>query len=88
MCLSCGCGQPNDAHDNPDHITLERLRRAGEAADISPQEAARNIARAVLGTDEGAWTPGSGIERGDRAGPPGAEGDDEPVVTEAHGSVM
>jgi hypothetical protein len=43
MCLSCGCGEPNEKHGNPDHITLDDLRRAAKAADIEPEQAADNI---------------------------------------------
>lgn len=47
MCLSCGCGQPNDKHGDERHITQDDLRQAAEAAGISPQEAAQNIASGV-----------------------------------------
>jgi len=43
MCLSCGCGEPDADHDDPRHITMEDLRKAAEAAEISPQEAVENI---------------------------------------------
>jgi len=43
MCLSCGCGEPDADHGDPRHITMEDLRKAAEAAVISPQEAAENI---------------------------------------------
>ncbi len=43
MCLSCGCGEPNEQHGNPDHITLDDLKRAAKAAKIEPEEAADNI---------------------------------------------
>ncbi len=48
MCLSCGCGEPNADHGDPRHITMEVLRKAAEAAEITPQEAADNI-EATLG---------------------------------------
>jgi hypothetical protein len=86
MCLSCGCGQPNESHGNPDHITLDQLQRAGAAAEISTEEAAANIERAVLGADRGAWTPDAGSDQ--RPDQPRDHADDEPVVTESHGSVM
>lgn len=31
MCMNCGCGQPNERHGNEANITLDDLRRAGEA---------------------------------------------------------
>jgi hypothetical protein len=43
MCLSCGCGEPNDNHGDDKHITLDMLQEASEAAEISPEEAANNI---------------------------------------------
>lgn len=49
MCLSCGCGAPNDDHGNPDHITMDELQRAAEAARISTQEAAQNIVQTTAG---------------------------------------
>jgi len=47
MCLSCGCGEPNNAHGNQDHITMQTLERAAKAAKISPHEAADNIHQGV-----------------------------------------
>jgi hypothetical protein len=43
MCLSCGCGMPNEDHGNPDHITMDDLTKAATAAGISADEAAENI---------------------------------------------
>ncbi|WP_433497555.1 hypothetical protein ACQP1K_21795 [Sphaerimonospora sp. CA-214678] len=43
MCLSCGCGEPDDDHGNPANITRQDLRLAAEAAHISPEQAADNI---------------------------------------------
>jgi hypothetical protein len=43
MCMSCGCGEPNEKHGNPDNITLDDLRRAAKAANIEPEQAADNI---------------------------------------------
>jgi hypothetical protein len=42
MCLSCGCGEPNADHGETRHITMEALRKAAEAAEITPEEAAEN----------------------------------------------
>jgi hypothetical protein len=47
MCLSCGCGKPNDKHGDDRHITQDQLNRAAQAANISPQEAAQNIVDGV-----------------------------------------
>jgi hypothetical protein len=43
MCLSCGCGAPNDDHGDPANITAQDLQSAAQAADISPEQAAENI---------------------------------------------
>jgi len=43
MCLSCGCGRPNDAHGDDRHITLDDLKAAGEAAELTAEKAADNI---------------------------------------------
>jgi hypothetical protein len=43
MCMSCGCGEPNEKHGNPDNITLEDLKRAAKAANIEPEQAADNL---------------------------------------------
>lgn len=43
MCVSCGCGKPNDAHGDMRNITMDDVNRAAEAAGITPDQAARNI---------------------------------------------
>jgi hypothetical protein len=43
MCLSCACGEPNNDHGNPNHITQDKLQKAAAAAEISPEKAADNI---------------------------------------------
>ena len=47
MCLSCGCGEPNDNHGDPKHITMDMLEAAAKAAEISADEAAHNIVEAL-----------------------------------------
>ncbi|MEV4174301.1 hypothetical protein [Nonomuraea sp. NPDC049709] len=47
MCLSCGCGEPNDDHGNAANITAQDLQSAAQAADISPQEVVENIQSGV-----------------------------------------
>jgi hypothetical protein len=46
MCMSCGCGNIHDDHGDPNHITVERLQQAADAAGIDVQDAARNISEA------------------------------------------
>jgi len=43
MCLSCGCGRPNDDMGDEANITLEDLKKAADAAGITPRQAAENI---------------------------------------------
>ena len=43
MCLDCGCGEPNERHGDDRHITMDDIRAAAEASEISVDEAARNI---------------------------------------------
>jgi hypothetical protein len=73
MCVSCGCGEPNDAHGDMRNITMDDLNRAAEAAGISPSEAAQNIADAsqrMGGTTQsqhgqmGGYEPGTGHSSG------------------------
>ena len=43
MCLDCGCSEPNERHGDDRHITMDDIRAAAEASEISVDEAARNI---------------------------------------------
>lgn len=43
MCLSCGCGQPNERHGNDANITAEDLQEAAQAAGVEMEQAADNI---------------------------------------------
>ena len=43
MCLTCGCGEPNDNHGDGRHIIMDDLNNAADAADVSVDEAARNL---------------------------------------------
>lgn len=47
MCVSCGCGKPNDNHGNRDLITMDELQKAAGAANQSIEDAAKNIAESV-----------------------------------------
>ncbi|MBB5867647.1 hypothetical protein F4553_001026 [Allocatelliglobosispora scoriae] len=46
MCVSCGNGNPDDDHGNPDSITAVKIELAAVAARISPQQVAQNISAA------------------------------------------
>jgi len=58
MCLSCGCGEPNERHGDDRHITLDDLNAAAQAAEIDPKQAAQNIVDG-LKSGSGAGTPSS-----------------------------
>jgi hypothetical protein len=42
MCMSCGCGKPNERHKEGD-IILDDMRRAAQNANIDVEQAADNI---------------------------------------------
>ncbi len=43
MCLDCGCGELNDGHGDSRHITMDSIRSAARASEISIDESMRNI---------------------------------------------
>lgn len=43
MCVSCGCGQPNNNHGDQRNITQNDINNAAQAAGISPNQVAQNI---------------------------------------------
>jgi hypothetical protein len=45
MCMTCGCGEPNDKHGDEASITNDELISAANAAGVSEKEAIDNIAR-------------------------------------------
>jgi len=47
MCLNCGCGEPDERHGNDANITLDDVRRAGEANGQSVEESLRNMGMAA-----------------------------------------
>lgn len=51
MCLSCGCGDPNATGGDSRNITYDMLKDAAEAAGITPEEAAKNIAEGTPSSD-------------------------------------
>ena len=53
MCLSCGCGEPDDNHGDDRHITLEMMQAAAEAAEITTDEAGHNIVAALHASEGG-----------------------------------
>jgi hypothetical protein len=43
MCLSCGCGEPNEKHGDDRNITMDDVQQAAQASNITPMQAAQNI---------------------------------------------
>jgi hypothetical protein len=43
MCMTCGCGEPEADHGDPRHITYSQLKQAAEAAEITVEEATKNV---------------------------------------------
>jgi hypothetical protein len=43
MCLSCGCGKPNDDHGDSRNITLDDINQAAEAAGTTRDRVLQNI---------------------------------------------
>lgn len=46
MCMNCGCGEPNERHGNDANLTMDDLRRAGEANGQDVDETVGNIEKA------------------------------------------
>jgi hypothetical protein len=47
MCVSCGCGQPNDDHGDSRNITQNDLNNAAQAAGTTPNQVVQNIQKAM-----------------------------------------
>lgn len=47
MCVTCGCGEPHEDHGDPANITYEQLKKAADAAEISVDDAVKNIQETV-----------------------------------------
>jgi hypothetical protein len=43
MCLDCGCSELNESHGDSRHITMDSIRSAAEASEISVDEAIKNV---------------------------------------------
>ena len=69
MCMSCGCGEPDNDHGNPDHITRERMERAARAAGVDIEQAADNIHDSARQLTGKAGAGGAGATQGGAAGP-------------------
>jgi hypothetical protein len=43
MCMTCGCGKPNDQHGDSANIIYDQLLAAADAANIDAEKAADNL---------------------------------------------
>ena len=67
MCLSCGCGSPNDDHGDSRNITLNDLDQAAQAAGTSVGQVAQNISTGwsqMAGASGESGLPGSSSQQG------------------------
>jgi hypothetical protein len=70
--MSCGCGEPDNDHGNPDHITRAQMQRAASAAGVDIEQAADNIHDSARKLTGKAGKAGSGGQRSqDSAAAPG-----------------
>ena len=60
MCLDCGCGELNEDHGDSRHLTLDSIRSAAQASEISVDEAMKNIADGLRQAQQGSGKTGSG----------------------------
>lgn len=68
MCMSCGCGSPNDTKGDSRNITQDDLNNAAQAANITPEQAVQNIVdtsqQMGLGfSSSQPWTRGTGYDQ-------------------------
>lgn len=47
MCLSCGCGKPNEDYGDKRHITMKDLDQAAQAAEATREQVVQNIVNTV-----------------------------------------
>jgi hypothetical protein len=59
MCLDCGCGELNESHGDSRHITMDSIRSAAQASEISVDEAMRNMSDGLRQAQESSRQTGS-----------------------------
>lgn len=47
MCLSCGCGKPNEDYGDSRNITLEDLDKAAQVDNLTREQTVQNIVKTV-----------------------------------------
>ena len=61
MCISCGCGKPDDDHGDPRNITMQDLDQAARAAGTTRDRVLQNI---MQGSQPGSTSNGQGQQSG------------------------
>lgn len=64
MCMNCGCGMPNDKHGNEANITMDDLRKAGEANGMDVDTTMANLERAWHESPDAMGMSGHGHDYG------------------------
>jgi hypothetical protein len=59
MCLDCGCGELNESHGDSRHITMDSIRSAAQASEISVDEAIKNMSDGLRQAQESTGQSGS-----------------------------
>lgn len=59
MCMNCGCGEPNERHGDDANITMEDLRKAGEANGLDVDTVMSNMEQAYHQSPEAQQSGGS-----------------------------
>jgi len=65
MCLDCGCGELNESHGDSRHITMDSIRSAAQASEISVDEAIKNMSDGLRQAQESTGQSGSGSAASD-----------------------
>jgi hypothetical protein len=55
VCISCGCGNPNDDHGDPRNITMDDLNQAAQAAGTTRDRVLQNIMSGSQGGSASGW---------------------------------
>ena len=65
MCLDCGCGELNESHGDSRHITMDSIRSAAQASEISIDEAIKNMSDGLRQAQESSGQTGSSATASD-----------------------
>ena len=80
MCMSCGCGEPDNDHGDQRNITQNDLNNAAQAAGITPNQAAENIMASQPAMSSRTKGADVGQRSGQRIGDAGHIGPETPEI--------